>query len=271
MITTRELSSLLDGDGDVIGPDGDRLGRIGQVYLDDATGEPAWVTVVTGLFGTSETFVPLDQATVSGDDVQVPYDKQRVKDAPRVDPDGSISPQEELELYAYYGVGGYADDPADSPDQPTAVDAPAPADVPVPDAAAAVGGTGTDEAMTRSEEQLRVTTRTREAGRARLRKYVVTEHRSVTVPVSREEVRIVREPVPEAERASLASRAEISELVHEIVLHEEVPRVTAEAHPVERIRVATRTVTEEQQVTAEVRKERIELETGGTAGAAPQG
>ena len=72
--------------------DGDKIGSIGQIYLDDNTGEPQWVTVKTGLFGTSESFVPLDGATLSGGDVVVKYDKATVKDAPRVDADGNITP-----------------------------------------------------------------------------------------------------------------------------------------------------------------------------------
>ena len=84
--------------------DGDKIGGIGQIYLDDNTGEPKWVTVKTGLFGTSESFVPLDGASLSGGDIVVKYDKATVKDAPRVDADGNITPEEEEALYSYYGA-----------------------------------------------------------------------------------------------------------------------------------------------------------------------
>src|SRR4051812_17359064 len=83
---------------------GDKIGNIGQVYLDNASGEPAWVTVKTGLFGSNESFVPLDQAELTDGGVHVPYDKDRVKGAPNIETDRELSEQEEDQLYAYYGL-----------------------------------------------------------------------------------------------------------------------------------------------------------------------
>src|SRR6188472_4533061 len=102
-ITTDQIDGITDGD--VVSTNGDKIGGIGQIYLDDRTGEPNWVTVKTGLFGTSESFVPLDGAELRGRDIVVKYDKATVKDAPRVDADGSITPEEEEALYSYYGLG----------------------------------------------------------------------------------------------------------------------------------------------------------------------
>ena len=109
MLTLEQLQTLVDNGGSVVNKSGEKIGNVGQIYLDDQTGSPSWVTVKTGLFGTAETFVPLSDATVQGDDVRVPYDKDTVKDAPRVDADGDISPDEERELYRYYGLesGGF--------------------------------------------------------------------------------------------------------------------------------------------------------------------
>src|SRR6266516_826651 len=85
--------------------DGDRIGRIGQLYLDDATEQPEWITVSTGLFGTKESFVPLAEAQADGDRVTVPYTKDQVKGAPRVEAgEGHLSEAEEAELYRYYGL-----------------------------------------------------------------------------------------------------------------------------------------------------------------------
>ena len=103
-ITTSQIDGITGGN--VVSTDGDKIGGIGQVYLDDNTGEPNWVTVKTGLFGTSESFVPLDGADLRGGDIVVKYDKATIKDAPRVDADGSITPEEEETLYSYYGLGG---------------------------------------------------------------------------------------------------------------------------------------------------------------------
>jgi len=240
-------------------PSGDKIGKVGQVYLDDQTNEPAWATVNTGLFGTSESFVPLAEASVSGDTLTVPYSKDKIKGAPNVASDGHIEPHEEAELYRYYGVSGY--DTSVGTEQtsvaPTTGTTTGTTDTTV---GHDTSGPTTDDAMTRSEERINVGTQTREAGRARLRKYVVTEQQSVTVPVSREEVVVEREPITEANIGNATSGPAISEEEHEVVLREEVPVVEKEAVPVERVRLGTQTVTEQRQVTEEVRKERIETD-----------
>jgi uncharacterized protein (TIGR02271 family) len=112
--------------------------------------------------------------------------------------------------------------------------------------------------MTRSEERLHVGTESVPAGRARLRKYVVTENVTTTVPVSHEEVRLEREPITDANRDAALSGADISEEEHEVTLRAERPVVAKETVPVERVRLATETVTGEEQISEEVRKEQID-------------
>ena len=262
MISNDQYQSLMTGRTTVVGTGGEKLGTLGDIYFGDHSGAPQWATVNTGLFGTSQSFVPLDQATVAGDDLQVPYDKELVKGAPRVEADGHLSPAEEEELYRYYGL---SDAYAAAGTQDTAA-ADAAAGIGTTDAAGTTGydtsGPTTDTAMTRSEEQLNVGTASREAGRARLRKYVVTEQQTVNVPVSHEEVRVEREPITDANVGSAMDGPAISEEEHEVVLHEEVPVVSKEARPVERVRLDTETVTEQEQVTEDVRKEEIEFEGG---------
>jgi uncharacterized protein (TIGR02271 family) len=254
-LTSDQLASVTNGN--VIEANGNKIGGVGQVYLDDQSGEPNWVTVKTGLFGTSESFVPLSGASLSGSDIVVTYDKDTIKDAPRVDPDGHLTPDEEESLYAYYGLGGTANRGADY-DQDT-------------DGTPTVGrdtsGPTTDDAMTRSEERLRVGTQTREAGRARLRKYVVTENVTQTVPVSREEVRIEREPITDDNRDRAMAGPTISEEEHEVVLRGERPVVEKEAVPVERVGLDTETVTDQVTVNEDVRKEQIDTDIDGGAGA----
>lgn len=258
VFSTDELHRILDGGGDVVGPNG-KIGSIGQIYLDDQTGDPEWVTVTTGLFGTSESFVPLQNATLNGDDITVAFDKDTVKDAPRLDADGSLSPEDERQLYAHYGM-------ADSYDRQASN--------------YAIGDVGTDnddstrgrytdtegtddragEAMTLSEERLQVGTQTQEAGRVRLKKYVVTENVTQTVPVRREEVRLEREPITDANIGNATERPTIAEEEHEVVLHEERPVVAKETVAVERVRLGTETVTDQVEVTEEVRKEQLDTE-----------
>ena len=112
--------------------------------------------------------------------------------------------------------------------------------------------------MTRSEERLRVGTEQVQAGRARLRKYVVTENVTQTVPVSHEEVRLEREPITDANREQAMSGGDITEEEHEVTLRAERPVVAKETVPVERVRLGKQTVTEEQQVSETVRKEQID-------------
>ena len=232
---------------------GSKIGTIGQVYLDDETGQPDWVTVNTGLFGTKEHFAPLNGASFTGEEVVLPYGKDVVKDAPNVADSSHLDPDEQQSLYTYYSQylgagGGYT--------QGTGTDYRGES---VRTEGYDTSGPTTDDAMTRSEEHLNVGTQRVEAGRARLRKYVVTEQQTVSVPVSHEEVRIEREPITDANRGDALSGPAISEEEHEVVLHAEQPVVSTEAVPVERVRMGTETVTETQNVTGQVRKEQIEV------------
>jgi uncharacterized protein (TIGR02271 family) len=272
MISKDQLSSVVGA----IAYDrsGERIGKIGQVYYDDETDQPKWVTVHTGLFGTNESFVPLQGAETGAERVTLAYDKALVKDAPNVARDRHLSAQEEEQLYRHYGLDyrGQADGHAAG--ETTAAAAAGTArhalrdDADrrgVSDDATAVGrdvsGPTTDDAMTRSEEQLRVGTEAQAVGRARLRKHVVTEHQQVTVPVSREEVTVEREPITDANRGAAYDGPEISEEEHEVTLHTERPVVDTEAVPVERVKLGTQTVTDQETVGGEVRKEQIEVDT----------
>jgi uncharacterized protein (TIGR02271 family) len=247
----------------MVDPAGDKLGTIDAIYLDDETGQPEWATVTSGLFSAKTAFVPLAQAQDTGDSVQVPYDKQQVKGAPTMEADGSLSQENEAELYRHYGLD-YSEHRSDSglPAGTTGqgIDPRDRDDVDRDMVGRDTSGPTTDDAMTRSEEELRVGTETRERGRARLRKHVTTEQQTVTVPVQREEVRVEREPITDANLDDATSGPEISEEEHEVTLREEEVVVSKRAVPKERVRLDTETVTEERQVAEEVRKEHIEVD-----------
>src|SRR5215218_4312642 len=184
-----------------------------------------------------------------------------------MDPDQHLSEAEEQELWRHYGLdygAGQAGPPAQPQPAAEAVDRPVGVDAGGGQAGDDTAGRGVDEAMTRSEEELRVGTETRERGRVRLRKYVTTEEVTQTVPVQREEVRLEREPVTDANLDAATSGPDISEAEHEVVLREERPVVDKEVVPRERVRLDTDTVTEERQVGEEVRKEQIEVDEGDT-------
>jgi uncharacterized protein (TIGR02271 family) len=228
---------------DVIGSDGEKIGTVNEIYLDEQTGNPEWALVNTGLLGTKSNFVPLAGASPSGEAVQVPFAKQQVKDAPGVSGGAELSQQEEAELYRHYGLD-YSESRSESG---------------LPEGAAA-GGTAADDAMTRSEEEVRVGTTRERAGRVRLRKWVETEHVQQTIPVRREKARIEREPITEANVDEALSGPEITESEHEVVLHEEEPVVEKRTVPKERIRLEKDVETDEETISEEVRKERIEAE-----------
>ena len=224
--------------------DGEKVGKIGQVYLDDGTGEPEWVTVSTGLFGTRESFAPLYGSRPGDGELRLAVTRQQIKDAPSIDADGDhLGDAEQDALYRHYaGHRG----PAGTEGRD-------------------VSGPTTDDAMTRSEERLHVGTESVAAGRARLRKYVVTENVTRTVPVSHEEVRVEREPVTDANRDAALDGPAISEEEHEVTLRAERPVVEKEAVPVERVRLGTETVTEQHEVSEQLRKEQIDEPETGTA------
>jgi uncharacterized protein (TIGR02271 family) len=227
---------------------GEKIGTIDALYFDQQTDKPEWALVNTGLFGTKSSFVPIAGASPRGEDVVVQVEAQQVKDAPRMAPDQELSEQQEAELFRHYGIDYTAEGSVTATDN----------------ARGAVGhdtsGPTTDSAMTRSEEELRVGTAERERGRARLRKYVVTEQVEQTIPVRREEVRLEREPITDANVDQALAGPEISEEEHEVVLREEQPVVEKQAVPKERVRMDKETVTEDQTVSEQVRKERIEAD-----------
>src|SRR5215207_633054 len=242
MIGTDTISRVIGQD--VYDESGEKIGSASEVYLDDETGQPEWVTVRPGLLATKESFVPLATARIERDELVVDATKEQVNGAPRVDQDGHLSEQQEAEIYRYYGI-------TRGSDQPRAT---------TRDRRRNTSGRQTDRAMTRSEEKLRAGTERVEAGRARLRKYVVTDTEQVQVPVSREEIRVEREPITETNRDAAYRGPAISEDEHEVTLHAERPVVQTEAVPVERVRLDKETVTDTETVAGEVRKERIEVD-----------
>ncbi len=278
---TLEGTQLLDNDGD-------KVGKITTVFLDTQSNQPEWVSVKTGFFGGNETLVPLATASLEGDELRVPFPKSQIKDAPHHDPEADLSAEDEAELYRYYGLsygGGASDGSARDTELDTASTVGSTGSEVRSSTGTTTGttetsgtsttGTGTsgttgydtsgpttDDAMTRSEERLHVGTEQVETGRARLRKYIVSEQVTQTVPVSHEEVRVEREPITDANVGAALDGPELSEEEHEVVLHAERPVVAKETVPVERVRLETDTVTTNETVDETVRKEQIDTTSG---------
>lgn len=255
---------------------GEKIGSVDQVYIDDDTREPKFALVNTGLFGLRSSFVPLEGATMDGDDLRVQFSKDRVKDAPNMDPDGHLEPEQEQELFAYYGYGdrtnGETTTTRTHDDERTGGlsrdrDASRTDTVGHTDDASgrAEGTTQTDrgtsgDAMTRSEEELDIEKSRREAGRARLRKHVVTDHVTKTVPVQREEVSVEREPITDDNVGDATSGKDLTEDEHEVVLHEEEVDVEKRTVPKERIRLDKEVHTEQREVSEDLAREEIDLD-----------
>lgn len=262
----------------VFATDGDKIGSVGQVYLDDVTNEPTFVTVKTGLFGARETFVPLQQAQTTADGITVPFDKAFVKDAPNVDADGSLTPEEEQRIYEYYsleysnvdhdrdvrhddglradagtaGVAGVADRREDNVvdgDRRDLVDA---------DRRDVVDGDR--DSMVVKDEHLQVGTERQATGRVRLRKQAYTTTETVEVPVTREEVVVERESLdPNSAEARTAGRdGDI-----EVTTYEETPVVnkTVEA---EKVSLGKRQVQDTETVSEELRHEDVKIDGDAT-------
>jgi uncharacterized protein (TIGR02271 family) len=233
-------------------PSDTKVGTISDVYVADESGQPEWLAVKTGLFGTKVSFVPLAGANVHGDDVFVAYDKDLIKDAPKAEPDGHLSPQEEEALYAHYGTGTGSGDQRRGKKRSGKGDD--------------TSGPETDDAMTRSEEELDVQKRTKEAGRARLRKWIETEDVNMRVPVRRERARVVTEPITDANIDQATAGDDLTSGEHEVVLQEEVVDVDKQVVPKERVRLETETDTDEVAVDETVRKERIDMDEDAETG-----
>jgi stress response protein YsnF len=233
-------------DRDLLGAEGDRIGKIHEVYMDDDTGQPEWFAVKTGWFGNNISFVPIRDAAATESGLHVPYRKDQVKGAPNVEPDGRLSQDEEASLYAHYRIA-YGESRSDSG---------------LPEGQARERRRGKSEngdtAMTRSEEELVTGTRQREAGRARLVKYVETEHVDVKVPVKRERAKLVTEPITDANRDEALDGPDIRENVHEETLYAEEPVVEKRTVPKERVRLEKEVKTDQKDIDVDLRKERIE-------------
>lgn len=252
---------------------GDRLGKVGQIYLDDSTNEPTFLAVNTGLFGMSESLVPLSGHRWDGDKLLLAFEKDVIKDAPNVDVDQHISEQEQDDLFTYYGglqggVNRRTGDAGADGDAGAGVRGDAGADGDAGanfrgDAGADAGADGDAAAVTRSEERLNVGKQSQETGRVRLRKYTTTEEQSVTVPVTKEKVVVEREPIEGGGRVGGRIDADADEQVQEIVTREEVPVVDKETVEVEKVRVGKEAVTENETVSGDIRKEHIEVDGQG--------
>lgn len=260
--------------------DGDKVGGVQDVYVNDTTGQPDFVSVNHGLFGAGTSIVPLRGHTLRDGELHLAFAKDLIKDAPDLDENGHLTTDDQDAFYRHYGLTDTKDVTTYDTGRHAAAGAGAAGagaagaaagerrEVETDAAAAGAAGTGaaagagaaaTDkDAIIRSEEQLNVQKDRVESGQVRLRKYVVNETETVEVPVEREEVRVVREPITDADRANFDGK--IGEQEASVTLHEERVNVTKESVPVEKVSLEKDTVQDTERVSEELRKERFDTD-----------
>ncbi|MFJ8804434.1 PRC-barrel domain-containing protein [Streptomyces sp. NPDC102487] len=238
MITQEHVTAVLGRA--VHDPDGHKVGNVKNIYLDTATGQPEWITVDTSLFGTHEAFIPMRDAKVVGDHLEVTDFKDRIKEAPRVDVDsyGHLSADEEQRLYEYYGMawdegweaandpgnerGSTGSEPADGAVALGAGDTARGAPLVREAGAGPSGGEARAarprmEGRTESDEGMHVGAKRQAAGRARLQRFEVSEERQKAGPLRHEVARVVK-PVTDLNLDDVPSGLETTEAEHQATL-----------------------------------------------------
>ncbi|UIZ91952.1 PRC and DUF2382 domain-containing protein [Corynebacterium sp. CNCTC7651] len=262
--------------------DGDKVGAVKDVYVNDTTGQPDFVSVNHGLFGGGDSIVPLRGHTLRDGELHLAFPKERIEDAPDLDENGHLTTEDQEAFYRHYGLT----ETQDVTTYQTGAEYGAPAAAGAAAGAGYAAGEYTDadrqvvdtdvdadrrefveterrdnvdnDTIVRSEEQLNVSKDRVESGQVRLRKYVVSETETVEVPVEREEVRVVREPITDADRANYDGQ--IGEAEASVTLHEDRVSVSKESVPVEKVSLEKETVRDTERVSEEVRKERFETD-----------
>jgi uncharacterized protein (TIGR02271 family) len=278
----------------VTSTDGQVVGTVEQVFNDDVDGTPVWARIKAG---RRNRFVPLGGSRLGDGGLSVPFETRRIVGGPDISADQHMSATQAEQLSRYYGLTvpqqggdrGQAPPPGQQARQTQEAPQAQPGRTgtqanqqpgrtgtqanqrPDSQAAAQPGGAEADGAeagaewLVRTEERISVGTQTMETGRVKIRKYVDTEPVEQAVKITREEYDVERVPITEGERLS----GDITEGEREIILHEERAVLRKEAVPVERVRLVTRKVTEDQTIRDEVRKERIEVEPAAASGQQP--
>ncbi|MDH2455636.1 PRC and DUF2382 domain-containing protein [Corynebacterium bovis] len=247
---------------------GDKLGSVKEIFVDDRTGQPTFVEVNHGLFGMSSSLVPLRGHRLEDGKLNLAFEKDRIKDAPGLDAEKGLTPEDQNRIYAHYGLDRadegdtYVTDADRNAGQQQAA-AGAGTGAAAGAGTTSKGGTTTangagDQEIIRSEEQLNVDKDRVATGEARLRKYVTTEKETVEVPVSREEVRVERTPISEADAKNYDGN--IGEQEASVTLHEDKVNVSKESVPVEKVSLGKEQVTDTKRYSDDVRKEHIDTE-----------
>lgn len=262
---------------------GEKLGSVKEVFVDEQSGQPTFVEVNHGLFGMSSSLVPLRGHDFTGEELKLAFSKDRIENAPDFDSDKPLTPEAQADIFKHYdlenaqdvttyrderderagvagagaagagvaGAGAHAKDETAATDRVEA------------DRAAATDHnlTNNEGEVIRSEERLDVNKERVATGEARLRKYVVTDTETVEVPVEREEVRVERTPISEADAANYTGTiGDNGAEEASVTLHEERVNVEKKTVPVEKVNLSKETIKDTETHTEELRKEQIDTD-----------
>ncbi|WP_339017419.1 PRC and DUF2382 domain-containing protein [Corynebacterium hesseae] len=258
---------------------GEKLGSVKEVFVDEQSGQPTFVEVNHGLFGMSSSLVPLRGHDFTGDELKLAFSKDRIENAPDFDSDKPLTPEAQADIFKHYNLENAQDVTTyrDERDERAGVAGAGAAGAGVAGAGAGAGAHAKEETeraaaadnsvtnnegeVIRSEERLDVNKERVATGEARLRKYVVTDTETVEVPVEREEVRVERTPISEADAANYTGT--ISDNGAEeasVTLHEERVNVEKKTVPVEKVNLSKETIKDTETHTEDLRKEQIDTD-----------
>jgi uncharacterized protein (TIGR02271 family) len=249
MQTTTDPAQLFGAD--VLDTQGNNLGSVDGVWVDDATNDLEFIAVKTGGLFAKSHIVPVADAQIGDGTVTVPYAEDQIKDAPSFATDAELTPEDEDQIYAFFGIDRSTSASPSGLPSGTSGQGLATSD-------SELAGRATDDQakVTLSEEELQVGKREVEAGRVRLRKVVNTEHQEVPVELRREDIEIER--VPASNAGAPAGAFQEGEI--EIPVMREEPVVGKEAHVTGAVRLSKTADTETRTVGGEVRKEDVEID-----------
>ena len=262
---------------------GEKLGSVKEVFVDEQSGQPTFVEVNHGLFGMSSSLVPLRGHDFTGEELKLAFSKDRIENAPDFDSDKPLTPEAQADIFKHYGLENAQDVTTyrDERDERAGVagagaagagvagagahakDETAATDRVEADRAAATDHnlTNNEGEVIRSEERLDVNKERVATGEARLRKYVVTDTETVEVPVEREEVRVERTPISEADAANYTGTiGDNGAEEASVTLHEERVNVEKKTVPVEKVNLSKETIKDTETHTEELRKEQIDTD-----------
>ncbi|MCW2927042.1 MAG: hypothetical protein JWM86_1010 [Thermoleophilia bacterium] len=227
---------------EVYASDGEKLGKVEDIYYDGDSDQGEWIGVKAGFLGMKRMLVPTHGATVQGDDVVLAYTKQQLQDAPDIDENTFASDEDERTAYGYYGVDypgrsfGYAGtDEYQRPDVET-------------------------DSVVRHEEEVSVGTREVSAGSVRLRKWVETKPVTEDVTLERETAEVVREPINQTVSGDRIGEQEIR-----VDLTAEEAVVEKQTVAKERVSLDKDVEHDVERVSETVREEHVEMDRDATS------